>query len=127
MLFSSVIEKFGIGIDVVKVSRFSSKKLPENNKFYERIFTEKEIAYCTKFKNPYPHFAGKFALKEAVIKALDKKINFLEIETFHKNKTPYVKLKNFPDLSSISSISHENNVAVAIFLTDFSLLGDNIS
>ena len=69
-----MIEKFAIGIDIVDVNRFSSKKYSENKEFYSKIFTKNEINYCTKFKNPYTHFADKFALKEAVIKAIKKKI-----------------------------------------------------
>jgi len=108
-----------MGIDIIDVNRFSSKIYSKNKQFYTKIFTKNEINYCIKFKNPYIHFAGKFALKEAVIKALNKKINLLDIETFHKNKAPYVKLKNYNNFS-ISSISHEKNIAVAIFLIDFS-------
>ena len=100
-----------IGIDIVDVNRFSSKKYSENKEFYSKIFT--------KFKNPYTHFAGKFALKEAVIKAIKKKINFLDIETLHQKETPYVNLTNYPNSTSISSISHENTVAVAVFLIEF--------
>ena len=113
-----MIEKFGIGIDIVNVDSFSSKKYSENKAFYSKIFTNKEIDYCIKFKDPYTHFAGKFALKEAVIKATNKKISLLDIETFHKNNIPQVKLKNEIHYSSISSISHENNVAVAVFLIE---------
>jgi holo-[acyl-carrier protein] synthase len=113
-----LLEKFGVGIDVVGVDRFSSKQFSENEDFYRKIFTDSEIQYCLKFKNPYPHFAGKFALKEAVIKALKEKIDLLEIETFHENGKPLVKLTNFPNHSSICSISHENNVGVAVFLIE---------
>ena len=113
-----MIEKFGIGIDIVNVDSFSSKQYAENKEFYSKIFTNTEINYCIKFKNPYTHFAGKFALKEAVIKAINKKISLLDIETFHKNDIPQVKLKNESNYSSISSISHENNVAVAVFLIE---------
>ena len=114
-----MIEKFGIGIDIVNVDRFSSKLYFKNKEFYAKIFTKNEINYCIKFKDPYTHFAGKFALKEAVIKAIDKKISLLDIETFHKNNIPQVKLKNEIKNSSISSISHENNVTVAVFLLEF--------
>ena len=113
-----MIEKFGVGIDIVNVDRFSSKKYSKNKEFYSKIFSNDEINYCIKFKDPYTHFAGKFALKEAVIKAIDKKIALLDIETFHKNNIPQVKLKNEINYSSISSISHENNVAVAVFLIE---------
>ena len=114
-----MIEKFGIGIDVIEVNRFSSKKFSENEEFYKKIFTNSEINYCTKFKEPYAHFAGKFALKEAVIKAITEKIDFLDIETFHENKVPQVKLKDQPNHFSISSISHEKSVAIAVFLIEF--------
>ena len=92
-----MIERFGIGIDVVSVERFSSKEYSKNTEFYKKIFTQYEIDYCIKFKEPYVHFAGKFALKEAVIKALNEKIDLLNIETFH-----------------------ENTVAIAVFLIEFS-------
>jgi holo-[acyl-carrier protein] synthase len=114
-----MIEKFGIGIDIVEVNQFSSKIFSKHEEFYRKIFTKNEIIYCTKFKEPYTHFAGKFALKEAVIKALNQKIDFLEIETLHKNDSPYVNLKNFPNYLSKSSISHEKNIAVAVFLVEF--------
>tara|TARA_B110000014_G_C20077522_1_gene562595 strand:+ start:24 stop:371 length:348 start_codon:yes stop_codon:yes gene_type:complete len=114
-----MLEKCGIGIDVVNVNRFSSKTFSKNITFYKKIFLKKEIDYCTKFKDPYPHFAGKFALKEAVIKALNKKISFLDIETFHQNNVPHVKLKSLPKHTSLSSISHEKNIAVSIFLIEF--------
>jgi phosphopantetheine--protein transferase-like protein len=113
-----MIEKFGIGIDIVNVDSFSLKKYSENKEFYSKIFTNDEINYCIKFKDPYTHFAGKFALKEAVIKAINKKIPFLDIETFHKNNIPQVKLTNEIHYPSISSITHENNVAVAVFLIE---------
>ena len=114
-----MLEKCGIEIDIVDVDRFSSKTFSEHINFYEKIFLKNEINYCTKFKDPYPHFAGKFALKEAVIKALNKKINFLDIETFHQNDVPHVRLKNFPEQTSLASISHEKNYAVAVFLIEF--------
>ena len=42
----------------------------KHKSFYKKIFTNSEIAYCKKFNDPYPHFAGKFALKEAVQKSI---------------------------------------------------------
>ena len=65
----------GVGVDIVEVKRFKEKPYNKNKKFYEKIFLNSEIEYCLKFKSASEHFAGKFALKEAVKKALDENIS----------------------------------------------------
>jgi holo-[acyl-carrier protein] synthase len=42
----------------------------QGERFLRRIFTEKEQAYCEQFRDPSIHFAGRFAAKEAAMKAL---------------------------------------------------------
>lgn len=39
-------------------------------RFLRRVFTEHEIEYCTRRRDPVPHLAGRFAAKEAAMKAL---------------------------------------------------------
>jgi holo-[acyl-carrier protein] synthase len=39
-------------------------------RFVRRVFTEIEIAYCRSRRDPVPHFAARFAAKEAAMKAL---------------------------------------------------------
>ena len=87
-----MIEKDGIGIDIIDVERFRKKIFKQNITFYRRIFLESEIKYCLKFKSPYEHFAGKFALKESVIKSISDKISFLDIQTSNSRHGPTVKL-----------------------------------
>ena len=41
-----------------------------NERFLRRVFTDEEIAYCRRRRDPIPHFAARFAAKEAVLKAL---------------------------------------------------------
>ena len=84
-----------VGIDIVEIKRFKKKIFSENITFYKKIFLQSEIDYCNKFKFPYEHFAGKFAIKEAVIKSIDEKIMPLDIEISYKNSKPQIKLKNF--------------------------------
>ena len=55
-----MIEKFGIGIDIIDVDRFTKIPYSAKPSFYKKIFLPSEIKYCLKYKNPYEHFAGKF-------------------------------------------------------------------
>jgi holo-[acyl-carrier protein] synthase len=59
----------GIGVDVVDVERmkFALQRTP---RIRQRLFTEREIAYCEKFRFAERHYAGRWAAKEAVTKAL---------------------------------------------------------
>jgi len=41
----------------------------QRERFLERVFTERERAYCLQMRNPIPHLAARFAAKEAVSKA----------------------------------------------------------
>jgi len=59
----------GIGVDVVDVARME-RALSRHPTFAERVFTEEENAYCTRGGTPAECYAGRFAAREAVIKAL---------------------------------------------------------
>ncbi len=112
-----MLENFELGIDMVEISRFEKIPYSKNSNFYKKTFLPSEIKYCLKFKNPSQHFAGKFALKESVKKSIDKKISFLEIETYHKNSKPKIRLKNFQEYEFLASISHEKEYAVGIVIS----------
>lgn len=58
----------GIGIDIVEVKRI--RALARKDRFLSRIFSAEEVSYCRRHKDPFPHFAARFAAKEAVYKAL---------------------------------------------------------
>ncbi len=59
----------GIGVDIVDVHRIQD--IAERHKgFVEKIFAPEEIKYCQSYSNPFPHYAARFAAKEAVFKAL---------------------------------------------------------
>ncbi len=58
----------GIGTDIVEIDRI--QELAEQHEaFLARTFAPREIEHCRGKKNPYPHFAARFAAKEAVFKA----------------------------------------------------------
>ncbi len=60
----------GIGIDLAKIPRVRQVVERWNERFLRRVFTDEEIAYCRRRRDPIPHFAVRFAAKEAVLKAL---------------------------------------------------------
>uniref|UniRef100_A0A832I777 Holo-[acyl-carrier-protein] synthase n=1 Tax=Eiseniibacteriota bacterium TaxID=2212470 RepID=A0A832I777_UNCEI len=60
----------GIGIDVVKVERLVEALERFGERFEKRIFTDAELAYCRRHKDPLPHLAARFAAKEAAFKAI---------------------------------------------------------
>ena len=115
-----MIENFGIGIDIIEVSRFRRKKHEENRNFYKKIFAESEIKYCLKFKNSAERFAGKFAIKEAVIKSMPEKIGPRDIEIVYVNRKPRIRLKNSLEkkYNFIVSVSHEKEFAIGIVITE---------
>lgn len=60
----------GIGVDLVHIARIDSLLNRWGDRFLQRVFTKGEIQYCRFRKNPVPHFAVRFAAKEAFLKAL---------------------------------------------------------
>ena len=89
---------FGIGTDIVNIKRM--KKILKNNgsRFKNKIFSENEINYCEKKRDPTPFYAKRFAAKEAFTKALGtgirKGISFKNIEISNDNfGKPSIKLK----------------------------------
>jgi holo-[acyl-carrier protein] synthase len=60
----------GIGLDATDIPRVAELLNRYGDRFLQRVFTPGEIAYCTKRRNPAPHLAGRFAAKEAAMKAL---------------------------------------------------------
>ena len=59
----------GVGTDLIEIERIR-RSLARYKRFRERCFTEAERAYCDSRKNPAESYAGRFAGKEAVGKAL---------------------------------------------------------
>jgi holo-[acyl-carrier protein] synthase len=59
-----------IGIDLVNIPRMRDIIARWDERFLRRVFTDAEIAYCRARRDPVPHFAARFAAKEAAMKAL---------------------------------------------------------
>jgi holo-[acyl-carrier protein] synthase len=60
----------GIGVDIIEIARIRHDIDSLGPRFTEKLFTTREIAYCSGKAIPHQHFAARFAAKEAVSKAL---------------------------------------------------------
>ena len=108
----------GVGTDIVDINRFKKRPLKNNSGFYKKIFSDSEIKYCQKFRSPHEHFAGKFAIKESVIKAIPEKISFIDISTTHNKSKPKISIKSKlkDKYTFLVSVSHEKNYAISFVI-----------
>jgi len=60
----------GLGIDIAEINRIETAIRRYGEHFLHRLFTPAEIEYCEGYKNRYERYAGRFAVKEAAMKAL---------------------------------------------------------
>lgn len=115
---------YGIGIDIVKIERIKNAVEKWGGSFIEKILTAKEISYCYEKKDPYPSLAVRFAVKEALIKAIGAEVSvkMKDIEVLNDTKgRPSIKVSNqleaFFEEKKIArchlSLSHEKEFGVA--------------
>jgi holo-[acyl-carrier protein] synthase len=78
------MEILGTGIDLVENARIAASIEKFGDRFLNRVFLPGELAYCGTMRHPTPHYAARFAAKEAVAKAfgcgISERIGFLDIE-----------------------------------------------
>lgn len=109
----------GIGTDIVAIPRIQELISRYNKKFLERAFTPAEISYCQGKAYPAQHYAGRFAAKEALIKALGNPLPLKDIEVENTAASvPRIKLSAraraaLPGKNIFLSISHDHEYAVA--------------
>ena len=87
----------GIGTDIVEVARIGDMIEKHDATFIQKVFTEGEITYCEPRKAAVQHFAGRWAAKEAILKAIgtgwSNGIKWTDIEVINEmGGKPYVKL-----------------------------------
>ncbi len=105
----------GIGTDIVEIERIK-KAIEKNDRFLERIFSEKERELFKSRKNNVFSIAANFAGKEAVSKVFGTGIrdfNWVEIEILRDNLgKPYVVLSG--GAKSISEAKNIENVLISL-------------
>ena len=87
----------GLGIDIAEVARVKAAIERHGETFLRRLYTAKEQEYCERFKNKYERYAGRFAAKEAAMKALgtgwSRGVRWVDVEvTREKGGRPTIKL-----------------------------------
>lgn len=65
-----------VGVDLIEIDRIAAALERHPERFAERCFTASERAYCDSKASPARHYAGRFAAKEAVGKALGTGVPF---------------------------------------------------
>lgn len=67
--------KISCGTDIIEVDRVRTSIENVGEKFLKKVFTDNEIRYCeSKKTQKYQHYAGRFAAKEAVFKAISRQL-----------------------------------------------------
>jgi len=106
----------GIGNYIIEIERIRKSIDTHGLRLLSRLFTTNEQDYCLKYKDPVPHFAGRFSAKEAIVKALGtgfgEHASWLDIEIINDpSGKPNVHFSSAMDkklkgTSMLVSISH---------------------
>ncbi len=116
----------GHGVDMVECSRIQDAIDRHGQRFLDRVFTPREQEYCADRKRRIEHLAGRFAVKEAVLKVLgtgwQRGIGWTDVETINEaSGQPAVHLsgrcREIADQQGLKrilvSISHVSTHAIA--------------
>jgi holo-[acyl-carrier protein] synthase len=115
----------GLGLDATDINRVADVIERHGERFLRRIFTDGEISYCTRRRVPAIHFAGRFAAKEAAMKALgtghSQGVLWRDIEVVRPGGPPQLlwhggaarRLAAIGGHSSLLSITHSDDLAMA--------------
>jgi holo-[acyl-carrier protein] synthase len=121
----------GTGVDVVEIARFRSVLERLKDRFVLRVFTPAEQEFCNRHRDPTPHYAVRFAAKEALFKALGtgwaKGVTWLDVEVLRERQgAPSIALHGEAQRRSLSmgaskvhlSLSHSEQWAVAMVILE---------
>jgi holo-[acyl-carrier protein] synthase len=115
----------GLGLDATEIDRIAATIERYGDRFLRRIFTDGEIAYCARRRVPAIHFAGRFAAKEAGMKALgtghSQNVLWRDVEVIRHGGPPQLQFhggaaRRFAAMdarSSLLSITHTETLAFA--------------
>ena len=115
----------GLGLDITDIDRIAATIARYGDRFLQRVFTDGEIAYCSRRRVPATHFAGRFAAKEAAMKALGtghtQQVLWRDVEVVRHGGPPQLlfhggaarRCAKLGAQSSLLTITHSDTVALA--------------
>ena len=116
----------GIGVDLVRIARIQALAERWQDRFLDRIYTDAERRACLERASPYASLAGRFAAKEAVLKALgtgwSEGLSWRDIQILNDGRgRPVVSVQGKADVLVRSagvtqihvSLSHDSDYAIA--------------
>jgi holo-[acyl-carrier protein] synthase len=115
----------GLGLDATDIDRIADTIERYGDRFLRRIFTDGEIAYCARRRVPAIHFAGRFAAKEAAMKALgtgnSQGVLWRDVEIVRRGGPPQLQFhggagRRFAAIggrTSLLTITHSEELALA--------------
>jgi len=108
----------GSGIELIEIARIQAAIQRWNARFLNRIFCPEEINYAGNHRNPFPHYAARYAAKQAVIKAAGEsgRLSRKDIKVLNDEQgKPHCVLPSriFNDKRIHISISHTRTYAIA--------------
>ena len=117
----------GLGTDIIEVARVRGVLERQGERFLNRVFTEEERQYCAAKAHPFPHYAARFAAKEAVSKCfstgIGAELGWKSVSIYHGERhQPLVRLDAQGEalLRQVGathvhiSLSHTETVAMAV-------------
>ena len=120
----------GVGNDIVSV-RDIKESIECSNRFLQRVFCFSEREYCNQQSAKFKHYAGCFAVKEAVMKALGTgwnhgiQWNHIELKHYSYRKPQVVmhdQAKKQADLLQVKniyiSLSYSEKYAVGVVILE---------
>ncbi len=120
---------FGIGTDIVRTGRLKAAVERWGDRFLKRVYTDGEIAYAYRKSNPFLSLAARFAAKEALIKAVGKRlpVAMADIEIVNNEEggpsiSPRGNLRTYFEQEKIRqthvSLSHEDDYSIAFVVLE---------
>ena len=119
----------GLGVDLSEVPRIKAAIERHGEPFLRRIFTPDEIAYCERFKNKFERYAGRFAAKEAAMKALGtgwrRGVRWIDLEVVRQQSgRPTMALGG--EAAKIAAALGVRNISISITHTEAQALAQVI-